>query len=146
MKKFNEKVRQAVCFTEKKLGERSRMWSEASNTEKIAFAIIMVLAGVAMAIMLSRSLKAMVYVSTSLWGNEAMTRSVVIAVIAVMLLDEINKRGILTSILKILCIIIIVKVIGEMSGADTKAIDDVLAWIVDVPNLISKELPWLKFW
>ena len=146
MKKFNEKVRQAVCFTDKKLGERSRMWSAASNAEKIAFAIIMVLAGVAMAIMLSGILKTMVYASTSLWGKENIRRAIVIAVISVMVLDEINKRGILTSILKILCIVTLVKIIGELTGSDTKTIDSILKWIVDVPNLISRELPWLKFW
>ena len=146
MKKVNEKLRKAISFTDQKVGERSRIWSEASSKEKVAFVIIMALAGIAMVIMLSGMLKAMVYVSTPLWRNEAMTRSVVIAVISVMVLDEINKRGILTSILKILCIIIIVKVIGEMLGADTKDIDSILKWIVDVPNLISRELPWLKFW
>ena len=146
MKKFNEKVRQAVCFTDKKLGERSRMWSAASNAEKIAFAIIMVLAGITMAIMLSGILKAMVYASTSLWGKENIRMAIVIAVISVMVLDEINKRGILTSILKIICIVTLVKIIGELTGSDTKTIDSILKWIVDVPNLISKELPWLKFW
>ena len=62
-------------------------------------------------------------------------------------LYEIKTKGILSTITKILFIMLAIKIAAEFTGVSTAAIDKVLAWIANIPNLIARDLiPWLRFW
>ena len=56
------------------------------------------------------------------------------------LVDEIQKNGMISAIARILFIVFLLKIAGEMTGVDTEAIDMVLKWIANIPNLIANFL------
>ena len=64
---------------------------------------------------------------------------VIVALIGI-LVDEIQKKGMISAIARILFIVFLLKIAGEMTGVDTEAIDMVLKWIANIPNLIANFL------
>ena len=70
-----------------------------------------------------------------------------VELLLLVVLYEIRKEGIISTITRIIFVVLAIKLAGEWSGVDTKAIDEVLAWIANIPNLIARDLiPWLRFW
>lgn len=64
---------------------------------------------------------------------------VIVALIGI-LVDEVQKNGLISAIERMLFIVILLKLAGEMAGINTETIDMVLKWIANIPNLIANFL------
>ena len=61
--------------------------------------------------------------------------------------EEIKKNGLCQFILNLLAIVILFKIAGELTNSDTKAIDEILKWIAQIPSFVVNVLiPYVKFW
>ena len=146
-KKIKEDLRNKIANADEKIEKEIKWWGNVSPAIKGIFICIVLL-------MFLLVLPAEIKISIALIGAWlrvlAMTGIIQICLVEILVLVvlyEIKENGMLSTISKILFIVLAMKFTAEFVGVDTKAIDTILKWIAEVPNIIAKDLiPWIKFW
>ncbi len=146
-KSVKKELRKKVASVDQKIGKEIKWWGKASPAIKgVLIFVVMIMFLLA----LPENIKITIAFSGLLLRGLEMTGIIQICLVELLLLvvlNEIQTKGILSTITRIIFVVLAIKLAGEWSGVDTKAIDEVLAWIANIPNLIAKDLiPWLRFW
>ena len=134
---IEKKIRSAASNADQKLGKSCSVWYKLNKRTKI---LLMILAAVLMLLILPRTMKITMYYFYYILVKIKIFQVMVVVVFAGILVDEIQKNGMISAIARMLFIVFLLKIAGEMTGVDTEAIDMVLKWIANIPNLIANFL------
>ncbi len=140
MKKKARKVEDEAKETMK---NAKKFWKTQSSGVKF----VAIMMAVAFVIFLPMALRTTMMIQICIWKGLKMSQMIVVTIIVAWLFFEFRENGIIATIARLLFIVVLLKVAGNLAGVDTKAIDAILKRIVEVSNVIAKEvIPWLKFW
>lgn len=140
MKKKARKVEDEAKETMKKT---KKFWKTQSSGMKF----VAIMMAVAFIIFLPMALRTTLMIQICIWKGLKLGQMIVATLIGALILDEFQKNGIIATIARLLLIVVLLKLVGDFAGADTKAIDTILKWIAEIPNVIAKDvIPWIKFW
>ncbi len=146
-KKIKEDLRNKIANADEKIEKEIKWWGNVSPAIKGIFICIVLLMYL---LALPAEIKIIIAFVGSWLKVLEMTGIIQLALLEILLLVvlyEIKKKGVLSTITKILFIMLAIKLAAEFTGVSTGAIDKVLAWIANIPNLIARDLiPWLRFW
>lgn len=131
---IEKKIRSAASNADQKLGKSCSVWYKLNKRTKI---LLMILAAVLMLLILPRTMKITMYYFYYIVIKFKMLHVMVIVALIGILVDEVQKNGLISAIERMLFIVILLKVAGEMAGINTEAIDMVLKWIANIPNFIA---------
>lgn len=144
---MEEKIKKDLRSADEKIKKQIKWWGNVSPTVKGIFLFIGLLIFL---LALLAEIKIIIALVGSWLRVLEMTGIIQFGLVGLLLLVvlyEIKTKGILSTITKILFIMLAIKIAAEFTGVSTAAIDKVLAWIANIPNLIARDLiPWLRFW
>lgn len=127
MKKKARKVEDEAKETMKKA---KKFWKTQSSGMKF----VAIMMAVAFIIFLPMALRTTLMIQICIWKGLKLGQMIVATLIGALILDEFQKNGIIATIARLLLIVVLLKLVGDFAGADTKAIDTILKWIAEIPN------------
>ena len=120
-----------------------------STAMKIAMKIAMVFLGILSCVSLCWCLKVSIMFFYYTWEYMGMKQVAIISFAIAIAVDEVQKHGFLSLLVKVAAIILVIKVAGDLTDVDTTSIDVILRWIANIPEFVTRELTPLfrfKFW
>ena len=132
-----KKFRSVVSNVNQKIGKNFSIWNKLNKRNKI---LLSALLAILMLLMVPKTVEITIFYFYYILIKFKMLHVMVIVALIGILVDEIQKNGMRSAIARILFIVFLLKIAGEMTGVDTEAIDMVLKWIANIPNLIANFL------
>lgn len=133
------KARKLTNATKEAMKEAKKFWKTQSSGMKF----VAIMMAVVFLMFLPMALRATIYI----WKGLKMRQMIIATSIVAWLFYEFRENGIIATTARLLFIVVLLKVAGNLAGVDTKAIDTILKWIAEIPNVIAKDvIPWIKFW
>ena len=145
MKKFMKEVREEVACMEEKLKKVfPRMEKMSDRGAKGTSLLVIILLGIAAIVAVLTVVILINEVAINLGFYDLVGGAIfwggVIIVITVVMSNEVEKFGVLTTAIKTIMFIAILKVLGEATGSDTSVVDMLLKWIAEAPQTIKNFL------
>lgn len=132
-----KKFRSVVSNVNQKIGKNFSIWNKLNKRNKI---LLSALLAILMLLMVPKTVEITIFYFYYILIKFKMLHVMVIVALIGILVDEIQKNGMISAIARMLFIVFLLKIAGEMTGVDTEAIDMVLKWIANIPNLIANFL------
>lgn len=140
-------LRKKLASADEKIKQQIKWWGNVSPTVKGIFVFIGLLIFFLAMLAEIKIIIALVGSWLRVLEMTGIIQFGLVGLLLLVVLYEIKTKGILSTITKILFIMLAIKIAAEFTGVSTAAIDKVLAWIANIPNLIARDLiPWLRFW
>lgn len=144
---MEEKIKKDLRSADEKIKQQIKWWGNVSPTVKGIFVFIGLLIFFLAMLAEIKIIIALVGSWLRVLEMTGIIQFGLVGLLLLVVLYEIKTKGILSTITKILFIMLAIKIAAEFTGVSTAAIDKVLAWIANIPNLIARDLiPWLRFW
>ena len=132
-----KKFRSVVSNVNQKIGKNFSIWNKLNKRNKI---LLSVLLAILMLLIVPKTVEITIFYFYYILIKFKMLHVMVIVALISILIDEVQKNGLISAIERMLFIVILLKIAGEMAGINTEAIDMVLKWIANIPNLIANFL------
>lgn len=132
-----KKFRSVVSNVNQKIGKNFSIWNKLNKRNKI---LLSALLAILMLLMVPKTVEITIFYFYYILIKFKMLHVMVIVALIGILVDEVQKNGLISAIERMLFIVILLKLAGEMAGINTETIDMVLKWIANIPNLIANFL------
>ena len=142
-----EKIRKVIEETKKIVTKRIENWQKQTVSMKVFLALRDLFGVIVLAMLLPTLFLSVAVTFLFIWERLGMKFVFFVTLIICIIGEEIKKNGLCQFILNLLAIVILFKIAGELTNSDTKAIDEILKWIAQIPSFVVNVLiPYVKFW
>ena len=143
----NEKTKKMAKVVARKVTNVAKKTGKVWKAQPLGIKAMTIVMALVFIMLLPSILPKYVMFAVFIWNGFMMSQAIVAILVVTVVWIEVYKNGIISTVTRVMIILVIIKVASDMTGGDTKVIDMVLKRIADVPNLIVKDfIPWMFPW